>query len=148
MSSITIIKEIKAVHPAHVALVKLGGFYRVYGKDAYIISKLFKYKLKKEENTIVCGFPIKIINKVLANLQNKKINYLVLDSRDNYAINEKMDFKNLNTYSKMYEASKVYVNNQISIEEICDYLIENAEKAKLKQVIEGIRAVINEKGTI
>lgn len=148
MSSITIIKEIKAIHPEYVALVKLGGFYRVYGKDAYIISKLFKYKLKKEDNIIECGFPLKIINKVLANLQNKKINYLILDSRDNYNINEKVDFKNLNTYAKMYENSKIYVNNQIGIEEICNYLSENAEKAKLKQVIEEIRSLLNEKGTI
>lgn len=148
MGTITIIKEIKSIHPDYIALVKRGGFYRVYGKDAYIISKLFKYKIKKEENVVTSGFPIKTINKVVANLQNKKINYLILDSRDNYNISEKVDFKNLNTYSKMYESSKLYVNNQMSIDEICNYLLENAEKAKLKQVIEGIRAVINEKGTI
>ena len=38
MSAITIVKEIKAVHPEYVALTKRGGFYNVYGKDAIIVA--------------------------------------------------------------------------------------------------------------
>ena len=49
MSCITIAKEIKSIHPEDVALIKLGGFYKVYGKDAYILAKLLGYKIKEEE---------------------------------------------------------------------------------------------------
>ena len=44
------IKEIKAIHPEYVAIVKNGTFYSVYGKDACIILYLLEYKIK-EVNT-------------------------------------------------------------------------------------------------
>lgn len=47
---------------------------------------------------MVSGFPTSSIKKVEARLENKKINYIVLDRKDNYAVNERTDFKNLNTY--------------------------------------------------
>ena len=56
MSCITIAKEIKSIHPEDVALIKLGGFYKVYGKDAYILAKLLGYKIKEEEKIANCGF--------------------------------------------------------------------------------------------
>ena len=148
MSSITIIKEIKTIHPNYVALVKIGGFYRVYGKDAYIISELFQYKLKKEGNIISCGFPVKTIKKVVANLENKKINYIILDSRNNYNVDEKIDFKNLNTYINRYEQAKIYVNNQMKIEQIYEYLSKKAKKEELKILIKEIEEIINAKGKI
>ena len=38
MGIINIIKVVKQVHKEDVVLVKIGKFYQVYGKDAYIIS--------------------------------------------------------------------------------------------------------------
>ncbi len=72
IGAITIVKEIKEIHPEYIALVKIGGFYRAYGKDAYIISNMFQYKLKKEEKIFTCGFPTKILNRVIAKLESKK----------------------------------------------------------------------------
>ena len=46
MGTINVVKTIKFVHEFCVVLVKIGTFYSVYGKDAYIISYLFKYKIK------------------------------------------------------------------------------------------------------
>lgn len=45
MGIINTIKNIKLVHPNDIALVNVGNFYYAYGKDAYILSYLFKYKL-------------------------------------------------------------------------------------------------------
>ena len=59
----------------------------------------------------------------MAKLESKKINYMIVDSRDNYDIEEKMEFGNLNTYEKQFEISKIYVNNQKRIEKINEYLI-------------------------
>ena len=71
MSVITMIKEIKSIHPTAIALVKIGNFYRAYGKDAYIMCKLFKYKIAEENKVYVWGFPSKAIKKVQATLENK-----------------------------------------------------------------------------
>ena len=62
MSSITIIKEVKKIFPEYVIMIQSGKFYRVYGKDACIISYLFKYKIQEKEGTISSGFPSQSIN--------------------------------------------------------------------------------------
>ena len=38
-----IVDVVKKIHREDVVLVKEGSFYHVYGKDAYIISYLFRY---------------------------------------------------------------------------------------------------------
>ena len=47
MSILNIVKTVKEIHKEKIIFVKIGKFYQVYGKDAYIISYLFEYKLKK-----------------------------------------------------------------------------------------------------
>ena len=64
------------MHPEDITMVKVGNFYRVYGKDAYIIAYLFKYKISEENDIMVSGFPTSSIKKVEARLENKKINYI------------------------------------------------------------------------
>ena len=48
MSIVTIIQEAKQIHPDYVIMTKVGKFYKVYGKDAYILSYLLQYKVKTE----------------------------------------------------------------------------------------------------
>ena len=70
------IKVIKQIHTEDIVLLKVGSFYHSYGKDAYIISYLFNYQLKRLENNYsTCGFPISTINKVQSVLEEKNINY-------------------------------------------------------------------------
>ena len=59
MAIITMLKAIKEVHSKSVVLIKIGGFYHAYGKDAYILSYFLGYKIKKIEGGCAnCGFPI------------------------------------------------------------------------------------------
>ena len=109
ISIVTIVKEIKEIHPEYITLIKSGKFYRIYGKDAYIISYLFKYKIKVEGEIVSSGFQVESLKRVQYILENKKINYIILDSRTNYIIEEKEDFKNLNNYSEFYQKSKILV---------------------------------------
>ena len=65
MSVTNIVKNIKQIHPEYVALIKIGKFYYSYGKDAYIISYIFNYKIKKvEENVCVCAFFVPITKRI------------------------------------------------------------------------------------
>ena len=38
MGIITVVKAVKEIHTDSVILIKIGKFYNIYGKDAYIIS--------------------------------------------------------------------------------------------------------------
>ncbi len=65
MAVITVIKEVKKIHAEEIAMIKIGDFYHCFGKDAYIISYLFNYKLRKtRENYYTCGFSEKSLSKV------------------------------------------------------------------------------------
>ncbi len=53
-------KRIMEVHREYIAIFKSGNFYKVFGKDAYILSELFNYQIKVIENNVAtCGFPFK-----------------------------------------------------------------------------------------
>lgn len=148
MGIINMIQTMKLVHKLDIVLVKIGNFYQVYGKDAYIISYLFGYKLKKIENTRMCGFPLSSVNKIIATLEDKKINYLIIDRRNNYEVEERADNKNLNNYTKCFEKAKKYISDKIRIDNVNNFLLENINQEDFKDIIRKMEDAINERGKI
>lgn len=149
MKVVNIVKAIKQIHPEYIVLIKIGKFYYSYSKDAYIVSYIFNYKLKiVEENIRVCAFPVFILNKIMAKLEENKINYIVIDRRNNYEVDEKFDNGNLNKYNFYLEKSKRYINQKIRIEEIYNYLVYNIEKNENNKLIKEIESLINERRKI
>ena len=45
MGVVNMAKDIKKVHPEELVCYKVGAFVQTFGKDAYILSYLFGYKL-------------------------------------------------------------------------------------------------------
>ena len=131
MGIINMVKNIKEIHPKDVLLVKVGTFYYTYGKDSYIISYLLKYKINKKDDIYFCGFPVSNLNKVIAQLEQKQINYIVLDKRNNYDIDNKSDNKNLNKYQKVFESAKEKINYDMRVKRIVEFLKENRENKKI-----------------
>lgn len=148
MGIINIVKTVKEIHREDIVLVKIGKFYHVYGKDAYIISYLFQYKLKEIENVFMCGFPIQSISKIMAELETKKINYLILDRRNNYDVDEVSSNKNLNQYSKYLEKSKSYIKYRNRIDNIYKFMLDNIQKEEMKNIIKQMEEIINERRKI
>lgn len=143
MGIINIVQNVKEIHYKYIVLVKVGNFYYCYGRDSYIISYLFKYKINiLDKNMYSCSFPQNALNKVLSMLEQKKINYVILDRRNNYEIIEKSDNRNLNRYDEFYEVGKKKKVTQMRIEKIYAYLLENVED---KELIEEIEKLINER---
>ena len=139
MGTLNMIETIKVIHKNDVVLVKVGTFYTAYGKDAYIINYLFNYKLNKTQDIYTSAFPIPSLAKVTAILEQNKINYIVLDRRNNYDVEQQMDNKNLNRYEKFLELSKVKVRKNKRIEQIIEYLTEDEE------LIEEVERIIYER---
>lgn len=145
MGTVNIVKKIKEIHPEAVVLVEIGSFYNLYGKDAYIISYLFGYNLKTIENTFSCGFPRNCINKVIAKLENKKIDYICVDKRNNYDVLFKLENRNLNTYNEFYEKSKKYLNIKNRINNITNYLNKSVDEKDIKELLCEIEKAIDER---
>ena len=140
-----IIETIKEIHNKDICMFKVGTFYHIYNKDAEILSYILKYKIKElGENHKECGFPLGALPKVTAKLEDLKINYLTLDRRNNYDVDAKEDYKNLNNYEKYYQKAHRYVNNYKRIEKLSDFLKENIEKECFSELIKRAENVIYE----
>lgn len=146
---INIVKNIKTIHPKNILLVKVGSFYHAYGRDSYILSYLFGYKIiKLEENISTCGFSVTSLNKVISKLENKKINYLAVDRRNNYETDLMFEFGNLNTYDEIFNKAKIYVNYKRRIDNINEFLIGNVQTQNFKEILKQMEEVINERRKI
>lgn len=142
-------KRIKEVHPNYILLFKSGEFYKAFGKDAYILSNLFGYKIKMvKDNVATCGFPLSSIYKVRASIEEKSTNYMLIDPRNNYDIDTKEDFRNLNEYDKQFE--KAYANTKCKnkIQNIADRLDMLVEKPNFKEIIRKVEDILDEAGEI
>ena len=99
MAIITMIIAMKKIHPTDIIFVKIGNFFHMYGKDSYIISYFFGYKIKTVDGIPTCGFPINSINKIKSKLNELKLNKNIVDivlisSKTNYNLDllkEKID---------------------------------------------------------
>lgn len=130
-------QNIKNIHPDYMIMYKVGSFYNCYGKDAYIASYLFEYKIRLIENNItVIGFPKNAISKVIAKIEREKINYILIDTKNNYDIDLKEEFGNLNKYNDVVCKAKEVVNIRIRIEKIEKELLKKENYNKIKKIEE------------
>lgn len=143
---INVVKNVKTICKDYVVLVEIGTFYYCYGKDAFIISYIGKYKIDIiKENIYSSAFPKTAYNKIISKLEENKINYIILDRRNNYAEREKSNNENLNNYEKYYQISKQELAIRMRIEKIKKYLELNMQD---KELITKIERIINERRKI
>ncbi len=139
------IKSIKQIHTKDICLFRMGGFYHVFGKDAYILSYFFDYKVKNiDDNIVECGFPINAISKVMRRLEDNKINYITIDRRNNYDVEDKVNYRNLNRYERFDQKARRYVNCKRKIDMINEYLMKNMYEKDFNKKILNIEKVIKE----
>lgn len=149
MGIIDTVKTIKKVQIGNIVLFKIGKFIHCYGKDAYIISYIFKYKIKLvEKNIYSCAFPKEKLNNIMATLENKKINYIVLDRKNDYRVDEECNNKNLNKYNEHFEKAVKYVKRKNQIDNIYKTLINDIENDEIENTIISIKKGINERRKI
>lgn len=135
MSVINMSKNIKQFHQDYLICYKSGTFYHSYDKDAYIISNIFDYSIKKVNNdTLVSGFPRNAISKVMARLEREKINYMIIDTRNNYGVDEKEDYGNLNKYNQKFEEAHKLVNIKIRVNKMSESLIKECNLDKIREI--------------
>ena len=138
------VKTIKKVYPSCVVTVKIGNFYHVYGKDAYIFSYLLGYKLVEKEGIPCCGFPTNAISKVENILERTKINYVSVDRRNNYDEEEKYVDKQKNNYEKTFEKSKQTIDILLRIQKITDFLKQYKENENIEKILEEMEKIISD----
>lgn len=91
----------KIKYKKHIIMMRVGSFYEVYGEEAFIISNIFGYKIKKVGSSFRVGFPICAYNKVIDKLNCLKINYIIFDDDK-----IKKTFKN-NNYDTFFSGGSI-----------------------------------------
>ena len=133
------------ISPDFIICYKVGAFIQVFGKDAYIISYIFNYNIKKtKEDIATCGFPKQIIPRICAKLEQRKINYMIIDTRNNYDVDEKFDNKNLNQYEKIFIDAYKYIKIKNKILHLQEELLNRIDKENVIEKIKKIEEIVYE----
>ena len=102
MASYNDYKEIKNKNIETLVFIKSGVFYETYDNDCKIMLDLFDYQIKNFKNFSRTGFPINNIEKVKEKLNEKQVNYIIVENnninkitfeknRYNFYINKRVD---------------------------------------------------------
>ena len=94
-------QKMKINHQTKVILFQSGSFYVTFFQDAEILNYLFSYQI--HENKV--GFPIKNLEKVVFQLREEKLNYIVVDNQRKNIIFDQFDE---NTYLKFFQLASKY----------------------------------------
>lgn len=113
-------QEQKIKNLYHVILIKSGNFYLTFSEDAIIFNYLFNYQIKEDK----VGFPINSIDKILFELREKQLNYMIIDSNETNPI--QYTEYSIESYQKILGIAQKYEleqnNNKALIQRI-QYLI-------------------------
>lgn len=144
MGILNMAKTIKKIHPNYLVLYKQGVFYHAYGKDSYIISAIFDYMLKTQQNVATCGFSEKALKRVTKILEEQKVNYMLIDPRNNYDVDAQVDFKEENTYDEEFKKAYLVIKQRRRIEHVKENFEEFIGEKNFRTVLKKIEKVINE----
>ena len=112
-------------------LYKIGKFYNIYGDDAIILNYLFGYKILIDGKV---GFPESALIKVINTIEDKKIDYQIINKDENDVIKK---YGNFNSYNKILKQALEYRNIKSRIERIQE-LINNISDITILERIIGV----------
>ena len=125
-------QKLKEKNPEKIYIFKNGMFYICLEEDAKKLSETFGFKTTKlNEDTIKAGFPTSRLNYYIEQLENRKIEFEIVDE-DYSKIENYEDYMNNNKLKNIVKEIKRIDLNNISFREAYEML------AKIKQDLESI----------
>ena len=112
-------------------LYKIGKFYNIYGDGAIILNYLFGYKILIDGKV---GFPESALIKVINTIEDKKIDYQIINKDGNDVIKK---YGNFNSYNKILKQALEYRNIKSRVEHSQE-LINNVSDITILEKIIGV----------
>lgn len=126
----------KLEYKNYIILFKCGNFYISLNDDANVMNNIFNHKIVDNGSFIKTGFPISSLNKIITELEDKQINYLIIDKE----IISKNKFKN-NNYINYLEDNNHSLNfNRINL--INKILKNNISNSNINDILNKIERII------
>ena len=126
----------KLEYKNYIILFKCGNFYISINDDANIMNNILNHKIIDNGSFIKTGFPVSSLNKIIIELENKQINYLIIDNE----IIHKMKFKN-NNYNNYLTCNNYNLNfNRINL--INKILKDNITNNDINNTLDKIERIV------
>ena len=123
----------------YIIMIKSGSFYVSFNEDAIILNKIFGYKIVSLKNNIKVGFPINLRNKNINILENKKINYIIIEDKE---LSSSIRFK-FNNYKKYKENYFDFINIDMRINKINKKLKDLSVGDNISNILDKVEMIIN-----
>ena len=136
------IQTTKSLYPEYLCLFKIGTFYCAYNRDAYIMSYLFKYKIREKKDEKEVGFPVDSINKIKARLEQEKINYILVETSTEYDVTEKQDLNNSNKYNEIYAKARNYINYKLRVDAVYKIMLDMINEKDFRKTLAKVEEIV------
>ena len=73
---------------------------------------------------------------------------MLIDTRNNYDVDKKLDNKNLNTYEEIFERAHKTKRAKLRIEKITETLIEEIGRERFKEKLKKVEEIVYETGKV
>ncbi len=80
----------------------------------------------------------------MSKLEEKKINYIIIEPRNNYDVEEKSDNRNLNTYEDEFKKAYLIEQQKRRVKKINEKLNKYVGQKEFKIVIKKMEEILNE----
>ncbi len=80
----------------------------------------------------------------MSKLEEKKINYIIIEPRNNYDVEEKSDNRNLNTYEEEFKKAYLIEQQKRRVKKINEKLNKYVGQKEFKIVIKKMEEILNE----
>lgn len=84
------------------------------------------------------------LSKICATLEHKRINYMILNQKTGYEVEEIIDNKGKNKYQEIFKKAHEYVRLKMRVENINSKLMTNLQNPEIKKKILKIEEIISD----
>ena len=81
-------------------------------------------------------------------LEHKKINYITIDTKNQYDVEQKQDYEDLNCYDDIFNKANKYVRIKRKLNLLADELLKDVEKEETIIKLRKIEKIVYEKWKI
>ncbi len=107
---------------------------------------MFQHKLRTiGGNYATCGFPASCDNRIFASLESNQINYLILDRRNNYEVDEKVNFKKKNQYKKFFDVAYPNVRLKRRIDHLYQFMLDHMQEKEFENKLLSMEEILYER---
>ena len=103
-----------------------------------------KYFEGTKTNCVFIPHSLDYIPREVSALESKKINYMIIDPRNNYRIDEKSDNRNLNEYEEQAKKAYTIVKQKRKVEKIKNDLETYIGKENFRSISSKMEEILNE----